>query len=316
VRIDKFIGLLCCPVCHGGLRTEGSGMACGACGEEYKVIADIPILLPKRIGNQNMKQVRQQSEYFDRHYSNFQSYRLENWRKSMLKRVFAGLDMSGNGGGCLYLDIGVGGSGYTVIEAARKGYTAAGTDISLEGVLLSKRFAREQGVEDRTFFVACSAEYLPFRDETFQKVSLLSVLEHVYNDGRAVQEIARITAPKGKNFITVPNTYKRMWFFLWPFYYYMDKRTGHLRHYSEEDLSRLFKENSLACVEVFYNGHLVKFCQIGLEKIGLIDDRRWWSLEERDLLHRCNKMGVQLNAVFKKAEDMNRQGSVEGAGRQ
>lgn len=300
MRVEDFIGLLSCPVCRGEFSIAGDLLVCAVCGEDYNVVRNVPILIPKRIEDENMKQLAHQSEWFDRHYSYFQSYRLENWRKSMLKRVFAGLEMGGNPDGSLYLDIGVGGNGYTVIEAARKGYTAAGTDLSIEGVLSSKKFAKAEGVEDKTFFIVCSAEYLPFKDEAFQKISSLSVLEHLYNDCMAAREIARITAPKGRVFITVPNAYKRMWFFLWPFYYYMDKKIGHLRHYSEEDLSRLFGGSSLECAEAYYNGHLLKFYQIVMERFGLIDERKWWSLEERDLLYRDNKMGVQLNAVFKK----------------
>ena len=301
MRIEEFISVLTCPPCHGALSIGRDVLKCEVCGEDYKVVKDIPILIPKKIEDENIKQLAHQSEWFDRHYSYFHSYRLENWRKSMLKRMFTGLEMRGNHDpGSLYLDIGVGGNGYTVIEAARKGYTAAGTDLSIEGVLSSKKFAKAEGVENKTFFIVCSAEYLPFKDEAFQKISLLSVLEHLYNDCMAAQEIARITAPKGRVFITVPNAYKRMWFFLWPFYYYMDKKIGHLRHYSEEDLSMLFGGSSLECEEVFYNGHLIKFYQIAMERFGLIDDRKWWRLEERDLLYRDNKMGVQLNAVFKK----------------
>lgn len=303
--INKYIEVLVCPVCHAGLSLADSKLICcnPGCGEDFQIVEEIPILIPKAIGDKNQEQLNHQAAWFDSHYLNFKEYRLENWRKSMLQRIFKGLDINSNEKRkSIYLDIGVGGNGYTVIEVARKGYDCIGADLSLQGVLSAKRFAKNQGVEDNVFFVVCSVEYLPFKNKYIDKISALSVLEHLYNDYKAVEEISRVSTDDGIVFITVPNAYSRMWFFLWPFYYYIDKNIGHLRHYSEEKLVDLFKSNKFACVDIFYNAHLIKFYQLLLEKIGLINDERWWSLENKDFSFRNNKMGAQLNALFKKCE--------------
>lgn len=60
-----------------------------------------------------------QKKYFDKHYETFEEYKLENWRISFLNRVFQKLQIGKGSKNDYYLDIGVGGSGYTVIEAAK-----------------------------------------------------------------------------------------------------------------------------------------------------------------------------------------------------
>ena len=67
-----------------------------------------------------------QEEIFDKEYSSYKDY-LVNWRRSYLRRIFKYLKLRK---GDKFLDVGVGGSGYTVIEVARKGINAYGIDIS------------------------------------------------------------------------------------------------------------------------------------------------------------------------------------------
>lgn len=247
------------------------------------------------------EQEKHQLTWFDNHYSEFSDdiYCLENWRLSMLRRIFKNdliTTFVKN-----YLDIGCGATGYTVIESAKTdGTISIGTDISLEAMIRARRLAEKQEVGKRTAFIVCSAENLPFKDEIFDYVSAISILEHIKNDEKVIVNISKIIKSYGYLYVCVPNTYRRMWFFLWPLYYFMDKKIGHLRHYSEEDLVGLLSSNRLHCKRIFYNGHLVKFYQIFLERLGLIRDKKWWLLEDRDLAFQHNKMGVQLNAIFVK----------------
>jgi len=76
-------------------------------------------------------QYQGQHRYFDAEFARYGHYRLEPWRVSYLERLRAAglLESRGN----YLLDIGVGGTGYTVIEAARVGAYAVGCDLSLGG---------------------------------------------------------------------------------------------------------------------------------------------------------------------------------------
>lgn len=54
-------------------------------------------------------------------------------------------------------------------------------------------------------FIQCNAEMLPFRDDTFDSVSMYDVIEHLDSPGIAMKEIARILKPNGIAEIGTPN---------------------------------------------------------------------------------------------------------------
>jgi ubiquinone/menaquinone biosynthesis C-methylase UbiE len=197
-----------------------------------------------------------------------------------------------------YLDVGCGATGYTAIEAAkRNGWLAVGTDISVEAMVRAKRIAERQGVGERTAFIVCSAENMPLRNNLFDYVSQVSVLEHLENDCAAVTEVSRLLTDEGYVFVCVPNAYRNIWLMLWPVYYYNDKKIGHKRHYSIQDLDQLFvEEHAFKRHSVRYNGHAIKIRQILLEKLGMMTDEKWWDMEVRDI--NSNSSGLQLNAVY------------------
>lgn len=300
-NIEKFIEILECVDCGGNLKVAAPEIiACVKCSRQYDVLNGIPVFIPLNLLDLQKKQIDHQQKFFNNSYSQIGlgEYHLENWRKSMLNRLFSSLKMDEKGSGRYYADLGVGGTGYTVIEAAKLGYNTVGVDISIEGMVSASRWAVDQGVSDRCIFMVASSEKLPFKAKSFDDVSSISVLEHLYKDKEAAEEISRIT--KDRIFAVVPNTYKRMWPFLWPFYLWADWNIGHLRHYSEEELIGLFKETGFASEKVFYNGHLIKFVQLFLEMFlkKRLSDENWWKLETLDLNQSTSKMGVQLNASF------------------
>jgi len=53
-------------------------------------------------------------------------------------------------------------------------------------------------------YVATSADVLPFSDEHLDTILLLEVLEHLVDDGAAVQEMKRVLRPGGRLVISVP----------------------------------------------------------------------------------------------------------------
>lgn len=62
-----------------------------------------------------------QQGYFDSEYRKYRDYELENWRRSYVNRVFEVVAIGRSAHQRFYLDIGVGSSGYTVIEATKEG---------------------------------------------------------------------------------------------------------------------------------------------------------------------------------------------------
>lgn len=300
----ELLKILACPICKSDVRLESDQLTCVNCRMKYRIDNGIPVMLNEK--EIHKAQERDQRKYFDREFSTYQKYRLENWRTSYIKRIFDALEIKSSleNRDDLYLDIGVGGSGYTVIEAAKKGVKSIGIDLSSVGMQQAKELAREQGVENLCQFVISSAEDLPFKERTFSKISSIAVLEHLSDDKQAIAEISRVITERGRIFITVPNTYKRL-FFLFRFLSRInDKKVGHLRHYSEEELIGLFEDFGFHSTKVMYSGHLVKLAQLLLSKIfpSLCygNSRLWWRLEGIDLGHGDVNTGLQISIVFSK----------------
>ena len=287
---------LACPRCKAPL--DGR-LACANCGAAYQAVDGVPILLSEELTEQHLHQ----REYFDAEFAGYEKYAVENWRLSFIERIFGALGVLDGQGP--YLDVGVGGSGATVIEAARRGVEAVGCDLSLEGVLAARRFVEQEGVEHSADLVVCAAEALPFPDEQFGSASAVALLEHLDDDADAVAELARVVAPGGRVWITVPHAYRYIPPPVWPLYWWHDRRIGHKRHYDEQRLADLFDRHGLRHERTFFSGHPVKFLQLGLSVI-LPTVRRpeshvWWALERRDRAKATRPLGaVQLSAVFER----------------
>lgn len=99
------------------------------------------------------------------------------------------------------LDLGCGTGG--MLERLRPLGQAVGLD--LEPLALA--FCRERGHDK---LVRGSATALPFRDNSFDFVLALDVLEHIADHETAAREIARVLAPGGHALITVP-AYQSLW---------------------------------------------------------------------------------------------------------
>lgn len=290
---------LACPRCLGAIAVSGESARCASCGVEYPLVESVPILLPAELSEQHLHQ----REYFDAEFSGYEEYTVENWRLSYIERIFMALKVLD--GGSPYLDVGVGGSGATVIEAARRGVSAVGCDLSIPGVLAARRFAEQQGVSDLTDFVVNAAEALPFPDASFGSASAVALLEHLDDDRPAAAEIARVLRPGGLVWLMVPHAFRYMPPPIWPFYWVHDRRIGHKRHYTEKRLARLASEVGLEHVRTMYTAHSVKVLQAVATKVfprmREPGSAAWWRLERLDRRAEHRPWGaLHLSAVFRR----------------
>jgi SAM-dependent methyltransferase len=287
--------LLRCPDCGGGLALEPDEARCAAGAHRFPVVEGVPVL----VGEETLTadpQYGSQRAYFDSEFAGYSTYRLENWRLGYLDRLrTAGL----LDGASPLVDVGVGGSGYTVIEAARAGRPAVGCDLSLEGLLAARRFAVAEGVVDRTLWVCCSAERLPLASGTFGSALAIAVLEHVPDDRAALTELARLLEPGGRAWVTVPHALRHAWRILRPPNRRHDRTLGHLRRYDAEELAAAAHRVGLEADEVQFTGHPVKVLQLAGGRLG---DRFWWWCERRDRRQSDRRAGsMQLSVVFRRA---------------
>ena len=287
-----------CVRCRSALEWAAPSV-CSGCGTVYETADGVPVLLAEGLSAQQ----EAQRAYFDAEFSALARYELPNWRLSFLERIVNALGVLEGGGP--YLDVGVGGSGATVIEVARRGIDAVGCDLSVPGVVQARRFAAAEGVEDRAAFVACAAEALPFADGSFGSASAVAVLEHLDDDAAAAGELARVVRPGGLVWITVPNAYRYIPPPLWPVYLVHDRRLGHKRHYDERRLTGLLAAAGLQHVRTEYSAHPVKLAQFAVERlvpaVRRPRSRLWWRFEARDRRRPGRALGaLQLNAVFRR----------------
>jgi SAM-dependent methyltransferase len=197
------------------------------------------------------------------------------------------------------VDVGVGGSGYTVIEAARAGRPAIGCDLSLEGLRAARRFAETEGVAGRTLWLCCSAEQLPLASGSFGSALAIAVLEHVPDDRAALRELVRVLQPDGRAWVTVPHALRNISPLFRGANVRHDRRLGHLRRYEAETLVAAGRELGLDPLDVQFTGHAIKVVQL---VAGRLSDRLWWWCERRDRSRAAVRRGsMQLSAVFARA---------------
>jgi ubiquinone/menaquinone biosynthesis C-methylase UbiE len=128
----------------------------------------------------------------------------------MAKYVFAAQFVQGKD----VLDIGCGvgyGSSYLLMKGAK---TVTGVEISLDAVELAKQHYARTGLE----FMAQDASALPFRDDSFDVVACIGMIDHVDDPDEVLIEIRRVLRPGGwflcslvnREFITLPFLEKRL----------------------------------------------------------------------------------------------------------
>jgi len=103
-------------------------------------------------------------------------------------------------GGQRLLDIGCWNGGFlSRVQQAGLYRELHGVDIVAEGV----ESARNRGFQAQT--VDLNREPLPFPDQHFDGVTILAVLEHIFDPHSTIREIHRVLRPRGELVIDVPN---------------------------------------------------------------------------------------------------------------
>jgi SAM-dependent methyltransferase len=103
------------------------------------------------------------------------------------------------------LDVGCN-TGPMLIPLRRRGYDVVGIDISPDDVSQAERYLRERGLPEGRLSVADGTR-LPFRDQSFDFILLVDILEHTDFPERIVSEVQRLLAPGGLVIATVPWAY-------------------------------------------------------------------------------------------------------------
>jgi len=97
------------------------------------------------------------------------------------------------------------------LELAQKGLAVIESDISLESVLKAKELAKQEGVENQTYFMVADAENLPLASSSLDACFIAASFHHLPNQKKALSEMKRCVKPGGYIIFGVePNS--------WPYY--------------------------------------------------------------------------------------------------
>lgn len=93
------------------------------------------------------------------------------------------------------------------IAAAQNGYSVVGIDPQLGAIMAARRVSRQLGLSIN--YIVADARYLPFAENSFDKVFSYSVLQHLSkeNVATAVTEIARVLKPEGASLVQMPTPF-------------------------------------------------------------------------------------------------------------
>ena len=154
--------------------------------------------------------IRCEEEKFRARFSEKSDYWIDRFNlfKSIYVRPIDNLDIA---------DFGCGFGGFTICSAQKRGRLIF-SDYQFKNVKITWLRLKELALSQFGRGVVSDIRFLPFRDETFDLVSCLEVLEHVGEETnknknydyrrdvkRAVNELIRVTKKNGHIFVLVPN---------------------------------------------------------------------------------------------------------------
>jgi len=146
----------------------------------------------------------------------FRKLHLEKFQDSLILQL---QNCFGDLHGKKVLDIGCG-EGGLVVALNLLGINACGIDLNEENIKISQIRAKKNGLSPAIFKKANSCT-LPFDNNSFELVTLISVLEHVEDIDKTLSEVSRVLKKGGYLFAIVPNKYYpieghvNLWFVHW-----------------------------------------------------------------------------------------------------
>jgi SAM-dependent methyltransferase len=190
--------LLVCPQCRGELSFEDGVIRCRRCGTLYPVEGQIPVMISTLSNDgfgHDLYNAQLSGNIFEKV---FHSNRIE----TLLRLIALELGLSPGARG---LDVGCN-TGPLLIPLRQRGYDVVGIDVSPGDVHQAEQYLCERGLP-HAGLAAADGTRLPFRDQSFDFVLLVDVLEHTDQPERMVAEVGRLLAPGGMVIATVPWAY-------------------------------------------------------------------------------------------------------------
>jgi SAM-dependent methyltransferase len=136
---------------------------------------------------------------------------------------------------------------------ARARITGFGVDLAPAAI---EKAASLSAGTDLTFMVS-DGTLLPFPDESFDVVICSEILEHVGDLDAVIKELARVVAPGGQLYATMPNSLRDVWRPFHGLCRRTDRIEGHLRRMSRDEFTEAMAKKGFAPALVRYRGFIL-----------------------------------------------------------
>jgi SAM-dependent methyltransferase len=217
-----------CSVCRGDLAAEtATALRCAECGRNFPIIAGIPDLRLETGPYISLEEDRAKALLLERECTGLDfaasvqryyeladavpAFQARRFIRSLLAaagRAAHSLErwesVSGAAGGGVLLEIGCG-TAPLLVAASGRYPRLVGVDIALRWLVMARKRLTDAGLD--LPLVCASAESLPFRDQTFDRIVLDSTIEHVRDQRRAFAECRRTLRAGGWMYLSTPNRF-------------------------------------------------------------------------------------------------------------
>lgn len=209
---NKFLEILCCPLCKSDLKLQDKYLICTGCGTQYSIIDGIPILLPHSLSEDvqlSLNKWNTEYENIDIH-KKFDEYK-EKYINDTITQIKLYYSMQKKD---RYLEIGCG-PGFLGTYFANEGLDVYGIDISFSSLLIAKRLYFDLGIN--CFLVCGDINQMPFKENMFGLIYGGGVIEHFKTTELVLSETYRVCRKGGVCFNSVPYlnigalTYRQVW---------------------------------------------------------------------------------------------------------
>jgi ubiquinone/menaquinone biosynthesis C-methylase UbiE len=131
-----------------------------------------------------------------------------------------------------------------------------GVDVSQNGLNTAKKV-----IKKAKFALIADGGKLPFKDNSFDFVTALDVLEHVYDTHNAFAELARVLNPNGKILISVPynGLLKNLIIILFFYEFIYNPYSPHIRFFTKKSMTSCLADVKLQPERFGYYGRVLPF---------------------------------------------------------
>lgn len=195
--------ILACPICKEKLKEVESNFLCPNCTSIYQIVDGIiNLAFSEHSKNEHCSKsssLKSQKDYlFQRRV--FNSLADAYMHEDFLSRIKTIPKDS------IILELGSG-RGIDAYNLLKDGYYIVVSDVTAEIIKQTKIILAEKGVSERACFCSINAELLPFTDNSFDLIYMVSSLHHMKNPFKALLEIYRCLKPEGIFILAIEPNY-------------------------------------------------------------------------------------------------------------